>query len=42
MRQDKRYRNGEIHKVILGILELISADEDNARQYRNELASILF
>jgi putative thioredoxin len=42
MRQDKRYRNGEIHKIILGILELISTDEENARQYRNELASILF
>jgi putative thioredoxin len=42
MRQDKRYRNGEIHKVVLGILELISADEANVRQYRNELASILF
>jgi putative thioredoxin len=42
MRQDKRYRNGEVHKVVLGILELISADEANVRQYRNELASILF
>jgi putative thioredoxin len=42
MRQDKRYRNGEIHKVILGILELISTDEESVRQYRNELASILF
>jgi putative thioredoxin len=42
MRQDKRYRNGEIHKVVLGILELISADEVTVRQYRNELASILF
>ncbi len=42
LRQDKRFRNGEVHKVILGILELISADEDSVRQYRNELASILF
>jgi putative thioredoxin len=42
LRQDKRYRNGEVHKVILGILELTSADEENVRQYRNELASILF
>ena len=42
MRQDKRYRNGEVHKVVLGILELISADETTVRQYRNELASILF
>jgi putative thioredoxin len=42
MRQDKHYRNGEVHKVVLGILELISADEANVRQYRNELASILF
>ena len=42
MRQDKRYRNGEIHKVVLGILELVSADEATVRQYRNELASILF
>jgi putative thioredoxin len=42
MRQDKRYRGGEIHKIVLGILELISMDEESVRQYRNELASILF
>jgi putative thioredoxin len=42
LRQDKRYRNGEVHKVILGILELISADEESVRQYRHELAAILF
>lgn len=42
MRQDKRYRNGEVHKVVLGILELISADEEGVHQYRNELAAILF
>lgn len=42
LRQDKRFRNGEVHKVILGILELTSADEESVRQYRNELASILF
>lgn len=42
LRQDKHYRNGAVHKVILGILELTSADEESVRQYRNELASILF
>lgn len=42
MRQDRRYRNGEIHKIVLGILELMSADEVTVRQYRNELTSILF
>ncbi len=42
LQQDKRYRGGEAHKIVLGLLELISEDEDLARQYRSELASVLF
>lgn len=41
LRQNKRYRNGEVRQVILGLVELL-VDETLARQYRNELASVLF
>jgi putative thioredoxin len=40
LHQDKHYR--QAHKIVLGLLELISEDEDLARQYRNELAAVLF
>jgi len=42
MRQDKRYRNDRARQVILGILELYSAEDPLAKQYRRELASVLF
>jgi putative thioredoxin len=41
LRQDKRYRNGEVHQVMLAILD-IQGETPLTRQYRNELASILF
>lgn len=41
LRQDKRYHNGEVRQALLGILDLLG-DQDLTRQYRNELASILF
>ncbi len=41
LRQEKRYRNGEARQVILGMLELLG-DNELTRQYRNELASVLF
>ena len=42
LRQDKYYRDGIARQVILGIFELMDNEEPQTRQYRNELASILF
>jgi putative thioredoxin len=42
LRQDKRFRDGEIRRVILGILELLGESNPLTRQYRKELASVLF
>lgn len=42
MRQDKRYRGDKARQVFLGILELLGPDDPDARQYRSELASVLF
>jgi putative thioredoxin len=42
LRQDKRYRNGEARAVMLGVLELLGEENPLTRQYRNELALVLF
>lgn len=42
LRQDKRYANGLARQAVLGILELMGADTPQAREYRQELATILF
>lgn len=42
IRLDKRYRNDRARLVFLGILELLGAEDEDARQYRRELAMILF
>jgi putative thioredoxin len=42
LRQDKRYRDGEARLVLLGIFELLGDDNPLTRQYRQELASIIF
>jgi putative thioredoxin len=42
LRQDKRYRDNEVRKVLLGIFELLGESNPLTRQYRNELASVLF
>lgn len=42
LRQDKNFRSGEPRKVMLALLELIGEDNPISRQYRNELASVLF
>ena len=42
LRQDKRYRDGEARQVLLGLFEILGEDNPITRQYRNELASILF
>jgi putative thioredoxin len=42
LRQNKNYNNGEAKKVFVSMLEFFYDDNPVARQYRNELASILF
>jgi putative thioredoxin len=42
LRQDKHYRDDEARKVILGLFEILGDDSDLTRQYRSEMASILF
>jgi putative thioredoxin len=42
LRQNKRYRDGSVRLTALGILELMGEDDPMTRQYRSELASILF
>jgi putative thioredoxin len=42
LRQDKRFRKGEARLVMLGIFELLGDDDPTTREYRSELASVLF
>lgn len=42
LRQDKRYGGGEARKVLLALFELLGNQNELTRQYRNELALILF
>ena len=42
LRADKLYRNKLAHNVILGILELMGSEDPDTREYRAELASVLF
>ena len=42
LRQDKHYRSGEVRKVMLGIFELLGDENPLTRQYRNEMAMVLF
>lgn len=42
LRQDKDFRTGEPRLVILGVFALLGDDDPLTRQYRDELASILF
>lgn len=42
LRQDKRYRSGEPRQVLLGIFEVLGEANPLTRQYRQEMASILF
>jgi putative thioredoxin len=42
LRQDKKYRRGEPRLVMLGLFELLGDDDPVTRDYRNELASVLF
>jgi putative thioredoxin len=42
LRQDKNYRRGRARQVVLGLLELLGEEDPQTRQYRSELASVLF
>jgi putative thioredoxin len=42
LRQDKRYRGGQVKKVLLALFALLGDDDPLTRQYREELASVLF
>lgn len=42
LRVNKKYRDGEPRKVILGVFALLGEDDPTTREYREELASVLF
>jgi putative thioredoxin len=42
LREAKNYRSGEARLILLGIFELLGEQNEDTRQYRQELASILF
>ena len=42
LRENKRYRDGLVKQVILGILEVMGEEDPQTRAYRAELASVLF
>jgi putative thioredoxin len=42
LREDKRFRSGEARLVMLGLLEIMGDANPLTRQYRQELASVLF
>lgn len=42
LRQDKRYRKGEPRQVMVAVFELLGDDDRSTRDYRSELASVLF
>lgn len=42
LRRDKKYRKGEPRLIILGMFELMGEDDPRTRDYRQELASVLF
>ncbi len=42
LREDRHYRDGDVRKIILGIFEVLGEDNPLTKQYRQELASVLF
>jgi putative thioredoxin len=42
LRQDKRYQDGTARQAMVGLLALMDQDNPETREYRNELASVLF
>ena len=42
LRENRTYKNGLARQVFLSILEIMGEDDIETREYRNELASVLF
>lgn len=42
LRKDKNYRHGRARQVVVGLLELMGEDDPQTREYRSELATVLF
>lgn len=42
LREDRHYRKGEPRKVMIGIFEILGENHPATREYRTELASVLF
>jgi len=42
LRQDKNHRKGQARKVAVGLLHLLGENNPLAREYRTELASLIF
>ena len=42
LRQDKRFKDGGVRKVILALFELLGKESPITQEYRSELASVLF
>lgn len=42
LRENKRYRSGEAHKIVLALFEALGNQHPLTLQYRRELASVLF
>jgi putative thioredoxin len=42
LRQDRTYRHGDARKIVVAILEILGEENEITRQYRAELASVLF
>lgn len=42
LRENKRYRGDKARQAMLGLLEILGSESEIARQYRQELATVLF
>lgn len=42
LRQDKKFLDGEVRNVMVGLLVVMGDEHPDTREYRNELASVLF
>ncbi len=42
LRQDKKFLDGEVHQAMVGLLVLMDDNNPETREYRRELASVLF
>ncbi len=42
LRQDKRYRSGRPREILIGLFALLGEDDPLTREYRDELASVLY